>query len=70
MRCYSSSHTGWPGSIIEQLKIIGPLTDPGRRLRSCSAFPGTVPPEVAKALQSGGPPPSGLSEDEARLTSN
>ena len=27
-RCRSSSRTGGPGSIIEQLKIIGPLTDP------------------------------------------
>ena len=29
---------GWPGSIIEQLKVIGPLTDPvgsGRRLGQC-----------------------------------
>jgi pimeloyl-ACP methyl ester carboxylesterase len=29
-------------------------------------FPGTVPPDVAKALQAGGPPPSGLSGDERR----
>ena len=27
-------------------------------------FPATVPPDVAKALQAGDPPPSGLSEDE------
>ena len=27
-------------------------------------FPGTVPPEIAKALQSGDPPPPGLSADE------
>jgi pimeloyl-ACP methyl ester carboxylesterase len=29
-------------------------------------FPATVPPDVAKALQSGDPPPSGLSADERR----
>ena len=29
-------------------------------------FPGTVPTDVAKALQGGGPPPSGLSGDELR----
>ena len=27
-------------------------------------FPATIPPEIAKALQAGDPPPSGLSEDE------
>src|SRR6195952_4235425 len=27
-------------------------------------MPGAVPPEIEKALQSGGPPPSGLSADE------
>ncbi len=128
---------GWPGSIIEQLKIIGPLTDPTAHGASASDafdlvipslpgygysakptdtgwdpervarawvvlmsrlgyprfaaqggdwgggianamgrqappellgihvnFPATVPPDVAKALQAGDPPPSGLSEDE------
>jgi hypothetical protein len=29
-------------------------------------FPGTVPPDVARALQAGGPPPAGLSPDERR----
>ena len=130
---------GWPGSIIEQLKIIGPLTDP--RAYGASAadafhlvipslpgygfsgkpqnpgwgperiarawimlmqrlgytryvaqggdwgsvvseemaeqappellgihvnLPGTVPPDIAKALQSSDPAPSGLSADERR----
>jgi pimeloyl-ACP methyl ester carboxylesterase len=130
---------GWPGSVIEQLKIIGPLTDPTAHgasksdafhlvvpsipgygfsarpttagwdnVRTASAwvvlmkrlgytqfvaqggdlgagvctamakqappellgihtnFPGTIPPDTAKALQAGDPPPSSLSADELR----
>src|SRR5580658_5690381 len=130
---------GWPGSIIEQLKIIDPLTNPTAHgasesdafhlvipsipgygfsarpttagwdnVRTASAwvvlmkrlgyaqfvaqggdlgagvctamakqappellgihtnFPGTIPPDIAKALQCGDPPPSGLSADENR----
>jgi pimeloyl-ACP methyl ester carboxylesterase len=130
---------GWPGSVIEQLKIIDPLTDPTAHSASaadafhlvipslpgfgfsarptttgwgpertaqawvvlmqrlgytrfvaqggdlgagvCTAmarqaplellgihtnFPGTIPPELAKALQCGDAPPSGLSTDERR----
>jgi pimeloyl-ACP methyl ester carboxylesterase len=130
---------GWPGSVIEQLKIIDPLTDPtahgasasdafhlvipslpgfgfsgkptttgwgpGRTARAwvvlmqrlgyskfvaqggdlgagvCTAlakqappgllgihtnFPGTIPPDIAKALQAGNPPPSDLAADERR----
>jgi pimeloyl-ACP methyl ester carboxylesterase len=128
---------GWPGSIIEQLKIIDPLTDPTTHdARASDAFhlvipsmpgygfsgkptttgwdpariarawielmkrlgytkfvaqggdwgavivdmmgvqappeltgihtnmPGAVPPDVSKAIQSGGPAPSGLSDEE------
>ena len=130
---------GWPGSIIEQLKIIDPLTDPAAHGASASDafhlvipslpgygysgkptatgwdvpriarawtvlmirlgytqfaaqggdwggavsnvmaeqappellgihtnFPGTVPPDVAQALQDGGPAPAGLSAEEQR----
>jgi pimeloyl-ACP methyl ester carboxylesterase len=128
---------GWPGSVIEQLKIIDPLTNPTAHGASASDafhlvipsipgygfsarptttgwnptrvarawvvlmkrlgyaqfvaqggdvgagvthamaqqepaellgihvnFPGTIPPDIAKALQCGDPPPSGLSADE------
>ena len=130
---------GWPGSVIEQLKIIDPLTNPTAHGGSASdafhlvipslpgfgfsarptttgwdlvrtarawvvlmkrlgyarfvaqggdlgavvcnamaaqtppellgihvSLPATVPPEIAKALQCGDPPPSGLSADERR----
>src|SRR5262249_52423256 len=130
---------GWPGSILEQLKIIDPLTNPGAHAgRASDAFdvvipsmpgygfsgkptatgwdpkriarawialmkrlgyrefvaqggdwgsvvvdlmgaeappgllgihtnmPGAVPAEIADALQAGGPPPSGLPDDERR----
>ena len=33
-------------------------------------FPATVPPDVAKALQAGDPPPSGLSETRGTPTSS
>jgi pimeloyl-ACP methyl ester carboxylesterase len=130
---------GWPGSIIEQLKIIDPLTnptahgasaadafhvvipsvpgygfserptttgwDPGRIGRAWvtlmkrlgypqfvaqggdiggiisnamakpappellgihTNFPGTIPPDIAKALQAGDPPPPGVADEERR----
>ncbi len=130
---------GWPGSVIEMLNVIGPLTDPTAhggsaedafdvvipsmpgygfserpattgwdpihiarawiQLMKClgytryvaqggdwgaqitdvmgaeappgllgihSNMPGTVPPEVSKALATGGPAPTGLSDEESR----
>src|SRR5258708_282121 len=70
---------GWPGSVIEMLNVVGPLTDPTAHGGAAEdAFDvvvpsmpgygvsGTVRPDVTKALASGGPPPSGLSADESR----
>jgi pimeloyl-ACP methyl ester carboxylesterase len=39
---------------------------PAELLGIHSSFPSAVPPDVAKALHAGDPPPSGLSEDERR----
>src|SRR5215211_6898622 len=68
---------GWPGSVIELLETIGPLTDPTAHGGTAAdafhlvlpSLPGSVPPEISKALASnvlgaGDPPPSGLSADE------
>ena len=42
--CPSSSRIGWPGSIIEQLKIIDPLTNPTAYSASASdAFDVVIP---------------------------
>ncbi len=63
---------GWPGSFIEQLKIIDPLTNPTAQggitppglLGIHTNMPATIPAEIARALGAGEPTPAGLSWDE------
>jgi pimeloyl-ACP methyl ester carboxylesterase len=52
----------WGGLIVE---LMGQQAPP-ELLGIHTNFPATVPPDVAKALQSGGPPPSDLSAEEGR----
>jgi pimeloyl-ACP methyl ester carboxylesterase len=52
----------WGGLITEVMAAQAP---PGL-LGIHTNFPGTVPPEVERALQAGDPPPSGLAPDERR----
>jgi hypothetical protein len=37
---------GWPGSVIEMLEVIGPLTDPTAHGGSAGGAFGVVPPSV------------------------
>jgi pimeloyl-ACP methyl ester carboxylesterase len=50
----------WGNAVSEQMALLKP---PGL-LGIHTNMPATVPPEVSKALQTGGPAPSGLSADE------
>ena len=57
---YVAQGGDWGGLIVDQMGVQAPAGLLGIHTN----FPGSVPPEVAKALQSGGPPPSGLSVEE------
>src|SRR6266571_16537 len=65
---------GWPGSVFEMLNVVGPLSDPTAHGGDAKdafdvvvpSMPGYAPADVAKALASGGPAPSGLSMEESR----
>jgi pimeloyl-ACP methyl ester carboxylesterase len=57
---YVAQGGDWGAAIIEVMA----LEKPAGLLGIHSNMPGTMPPEVVKALQSGGPAPSGLSAEE------
>jgi pimeloyl-ACP methyl ester carboxylesterase len=57
---YVAQGGDWGAAIIEVMA----LEKPEGLLGIHSNMPGTMPPEVVKALQSGGPAPSGLSAEE------
>jgi len=50
----------WGDPVTEQMAVLAPSTVRGIHLN----MPSAVPSEIFKALQAGGPPPSGLSNDE------
>jgi pimeloyl-ACP methyl ester carboxylesterase len=52
----------WGNAVTEQMALLAPAELVGIHTN----MPATIPDEIAKALQSGGPPPSGLSTDEKR----
>ena len=57
---YLAQGGDWGDPVTEQIAVQAPSEVLGIHLN----MPSTVPPEIAKALQAGGPPPSGLSADE------
>jgi pimeloyl-ACP methyl ester carboxylesterase len=60
---YVAQGGDWGGQIVD---LMGAQAPPGL-IGIHTNFPGAVRPDVAQAVQSGGPAPSGLSDEEARL---
>ena len=62
---------GWPGSIIEQLKLIGPLTDPTAHGASASdAFHLVIPSMPGTGSRASRPAPAGIPCASVRPTSS
>src|SRR5882762_400548 len=59
---YVAQGGDWGNAVTEQMAL---LTPPGL-IGIHTNMPATIPDDIAKALASGGPPPSGLSADEKR----
>ena len=58
---------GWPGSVIEQLKIIEPLTDPTAHGASASdAFHVVIPSLPGHGFPPSRPPPGGIRSESPR----
>ena len=57
---FVASGGDWGDPVTEQMAVLAPSDVLGIHLN----MPSAVPTEIAKALQSGGPPPAGLSADE------
>jgi pimeloyl-ACP methyl ester carboxylesterase len=60
---YVASGGDWGGQIVDLMGVQAPP----ELLGIHTNFPGAVRPEVAAAVQSGGPAPSGLDDEETRL---
>jgi pimeloyl-ACP methyl ester carboxylesterase len=59
---FAASGGDWGDPVTEQMAVLAPAEVLGIHLN----MPSAVPPEIFKALQGGGSPPSGLSADESR----